>query len=332
MSDPVADTRKSHFSRHLWKSLDTLFYLHIVIIYLHDVSTFRLLLRALVHTTCIPVALRAFLQSLRVPSRLPFRLDNYRNSICLILASNLYCILRHAFHSYPQPIYMNQPTDLYSHGFNSHLNTTLAVTDPKTLVTGVLDRFKYVLGPFISKYALEMIPVLHHNPTNVLNGGLTIEFIGEFPFDSCFSFLGLDITVLFIQILMFCMTFEQLEDLFGRAQTRSSSRRHRSRRNRNESNTQNSADDNLEDVQTPNSTNDTQFEESSQQENEEEEGLQLNVPRAPPNTEDTLDSTYSGACIIQNLQISKTLKLLWIQNNATTQEGQQEGQQESESV
>lgn len=63
------------------------------------------------------------------------------------------------------------------------------------------------------------------------------------------------------------------------------------------------------------STNETQLEESSQQENEEEESLQLNVPGAPPNTGDTLDSTYSGACIIQILQISKTLKLLWIQNS-----------------
>lgn len=229
----IAKARKSHFLKRFVDSLEATFYCHLIIVYLHDTSTFRFLIRTAVQL----VFLSPHLHKVKIPPQL-----NHRPIILMILLTNLYCILCHFFHAYPLPIFFESPPLIL---LNKLAHTVTTVTSPNFFLSKInpnhnidsvlqthqsynpllLSSNQPSLGDPIEASGLKDIGKslidttikygIHQSPKNILHGGLTIEFIGDPPFTSCIFFLIIDFVLLFLQMLLYTLNFCKDEDKDG---------------------------------------------------------------------------------------------------------------------
>lgn len=90
-----ASKRRLGFEKHLLHSLDALLYIQLIIIYLHDISTFRFLVGSIIQVILV---WKGF-------EYLPFPVNIKRREVVLILLGySLYCIAIHAIWGPTQPV------------------------------------------------------------------------------------------------------------------------------------------------------------------------------------------------------------------------------------
>lgn len=104
------------------------------------------------------------------------------------MAPNLYCMLCHALYISPMS------TGIVGSEIMAPIMAPIADLSSSSSY--------YSSSPANSDLLRQQHPSLH--------GGLTIEFVGELPFASCFPFLILDLSILLIQLALFCLNFSNI--------------------------------------------------------------------------------------------------------------------------
>lgn len=84
--------KRAQFHQHLLRALDLLACHYLLLVYLHDTSTYRLLLRGLAQT----VFLSPRIARIRLPA-----VFNSRPILVILLGVNAYCVVAHALFSFP---------------------------------------------------------------------------------------------------------------------------------------------------------------------------------------------------------------------------------------
>lgn len=151
-----------------------------------------------------------------------------------------------------------------------------------------------------------------------LHGGLTIEFIGELPYASCLPFVVLDLSILLVQLALFCLAFSHSAASGGSNSGTSSA----STTSNNQDQLFESSGDEDQDLgdlenQTnsisssvlplpPSSTSPSLGTVGTQSNNNNNS----NTPN-PPSVEESMYTSYSGQLVVAHIEIFKTLKQAW---------------------